>query len=195
MAQVITGNISERFRYWEEKVKNTIVLDWIRHGVPIKWKSTPVTFENHNRHFNARECQFIDLEIQRLLRAKCIVKCAEDDSNQYISSINVVPKKDTFRLVNIDDVINSLNPLDYMVTFDIKNGFFHVPIRETDSKYFCFKWKKFIYKWKVLPFGWNLSPYYFCKVIRSLVGYFREHNFRIVLYVDDFYHRCPRTQH
>ena len=203
----MAGCLSSHLPYWETHLKNDRIVEWIRNGVPIEstFSSEPEPFDCLNRRFNKKECEFIDREVQNLLSAKCIKKCENlDPTDKYISPINVIPKRDSFRLVtdlrllnkhcsapkfryeDLDDVIQTLLPTDLMVTFDVKNGFFHIPVRDCDTKYFCFRWKKTLYEWRVLPFGANVSPYYFCKVIRALVGYFRENDIRLVSYVDDF---------
>ena len=111
------------------------------------------------------------------------------DDCEFISAINVVPKKGknksrlvtnlrifndhsekkTFRNESrpIDGVIVAVKPNDLLITFDMKDGFFNVPLRRDHSKYFAFRMKNNIYTWNVLCFGWSLSPYYFCKIVRS----------------------------
>lgn len=187
--------------YWKKHITNQSVLKWVQEGVPALFDTQPKTFTSNNRKFTKREADFIDLEVSRLLKNKYISKCY----SEYISAINVVPKpnkklrlvtdlrtinshsaKKSFKNENIDDVIQTVKPDDLFVTFDIKDGFYNIPLRKEDSKFFSFKWKNVTYCWNVLCFGWSLSPYFFCKIIRSFVGYLRENNLRIISYVDDF---------
>ena len=186
--------------YWKKHITNQSVLEWVEHGVPALFESFPQPFCCHNRKFNKCEAEFIDQEISRLLKNNYI----SIGESEFISAINVVPKQKTFRLVtdlrvinahsqtktfrneNIDDVVEAVKPDDLLVTFDIKDGFFNIPLRKEDSKYFAFKWKNNVYCWNVLCFGWSLSPYYFCKIIRAFIGYLRQNDVRIVSYVDDF---------
>ena len=188
------------WKHWKENIENLSVLEWVEHGVPATFNSTPQPFRCHNRKFNKREAEFIDQEISRLLKNKYI----SVSNSKYISAINVVPKRKSFRLVtdlrvinsytqsktfrneNIDDVVEAVRSDDLLVTFDIKDGFFNIPLKKEDSKYFAFQWKNNFYCWNVLCFGWSLSPYYFCKIVREYVGYLRSKDIRIVSYVDDF---------
>ena len=188
------------YQYWQEHVTHKCVLDWIKFGVPIEFETTPQTFHCANRKFSKKEANFLDQEVSRLLRCKYI---SLSDS-QFISPINVVPKRKSFRLVtdlrvinshtrtntfrneNIDDVLETVTPNDHLITFDIEDGFFNIRLRPDHSKYLAFKWKNNVYCWNVLPFGWSSSPFYFCKIVRAFVGYLRHKDVRIVSYVDDF---------
>ena len=187
--------------YWEEKINNKTVVEWIKQGVPANFHTTPQPFNHINRNFNTKEENFIDSEIERLINLKYISK----GESKFISSINVVPKPNkkyrlvidlrnvnahtvskTFKNESIEDVIKATDPTDVFITFDIKDGYYHIPLHNDYKQYFAFKWKDQCYIWNVLCFGWSLSPYYFCKIIRCFVGYIRNNNIKIVSYVDDF---------
>ena len=58
-----------------------------------------------------------------------------------------------------------------MITCDIKSGFHHVPLDSDYQNYITFCWNGLFYKWKVIPFGLCLSPYYFCKIVRSVIQF------------------------
>ena len=73
-----------------------------------------------------------------------------------------------------------------MITCDLKSGFHHVPLDSDYQNYITFCWNGVYYKWKVIPFGLCLSPYYFCKIVRSVIQYFRSQGLRVMAYVDDF---------
>ena len=200
--------------YWEDKISNKSVLNWINEGVPAIFTKEPRSFNCVNRKFNSSEAKFLDSEVSRLLKAGYISSSDKTEDCKFISAINVVPKKgkNTFRLVtdlriineysekktfrneSIDDVIEVVQPNDLLITFDIKDGFFNVPIRKDHSKYFAFRWKNKVYKWNVLCFGWSLSPYYFCKIVREFIGYLRRNGLRIVSYVDDFILAAKRLE-
>lgn len=188
------------FSYWKDRVSNKTVLDWIQNGVPVDLQNNIQPFVHNNRKFNKVEADFLDKEISRLIKLKYISKSNSD----YISPINVIPKRKSFRLVtdlrfinqhtktlsfsseNIDDVLEAVLPTDLLVTFDIQDGFFNVSLRPEHSKFLSFRWRNNVYSWNVLPFGWCSSPYYFCKIVRSYVGHLRQNDVRIVSYVDDF---------
>ena len=83
-----------------------------------------------------------------------------------LRNINAHTVSKTFKNENIEDVIKTTDPTDVLITFDIKDGYYHIPLHNDYKQYFAFKWKDQCYIWNVLCFGWSLSPYYFCKIIR-----------------------------
>ena len=123
-----------------------------------------------------------------------------------VSPIHAVAKKgaDKFRLIcdlryvnshvhvdkfsneDIRSVFNIVEPDDYIITVDLKQGFFHVPVNVNDQDLLGFKFGKRYLKWKCLPFGFKGSPYYFNKVLRPVLRYLRSKGLRVSLYVDDF---------
>ena len=179
------------------------VIQWIEHGVQIPFMKVPTEpVEFKNRKFNKTEVQYLDKEIQELCDLKCIVKC--EVRPFIVSPINLVPKKDgSFRIVtdlrhlnslckpnkflyeDISDVLNVVKPGDKLVTLDIKNGFYHIPVCENHRQFLGFQYKGIYYKWAVCPFGANFSPYFFCKTVRAVIQYLRRY-IRTVAFVDDF---------
>ena len=128
-----------------------------------------------------------------------------------MSQISCVPKKNgKFRLVtdlrhinkqsippkikyeDINTVISVVKPKDYIVTSDLQNGFFHVPVHKDHQTLLGFKFRSEYYIWTVLPFGHNCSPYFFSKVLRPVITHLRSCGLRLVLYVDDFVLFAPR---
>lgn len=54
---------------------------------------------------------------------------------------------------------------DWMVSFDLADGFYHVGIHEADRKYFQVAIAGQLYEFAALPMGWSLSPAIFCAVM------------------------------
>ena len=184
------------------------VLSWIEHGVPIRFNSPPSAFELPNRPMNSKETMFIDHEIDRLLQLRYIEQCDADHKPICVNPINCVPKKKTssskFRLItdlrrvnllcakvgykneDIRTIAQLVEHDDLMISVDLKDSFFHVPVQYIDTQYLGFKWRNVYYKWLVTPFGLACSPYYFCKIVRPVIVYLRSFNVRVSVYVDDF---------
>ena len=194
---------------WKNITGNHVVLNWIREGITLPLISDISPFHYNNRQFSKGEADFIDIEIKNLLITNCVERV--DETPKYVSAINVVPKKETFRLITdlrtinkaietpkctyegVDEVLKTIEPTDNLVSFDLSNGFLHIPVRRDNRQNFCFQWKSVFYNWVVLPFGCSISPYYFVKIIRTVVEYLRSRDIRIIAYVDDFL-LCADTQ-
>ena len=133
-------NLSE----WQAINAQKNVQNWLKFGIDIPFLQKPEHFILQNRQFNKKDDVFLQQEIDRLLKQGVISK---DNSIKFISPINCVPKKNgTFRLVidlrklnscveicnfkyeDINSILEFVNPKDKLVTLDIKDGFYHVPI-------------------------------------------------------------------
>ena len=62
----------------------------------------------------------------------------------------------------------------WMVKADLADAYYHFPVRACDRKYFSFRFCDQLYVMNVLPFGWLNSPYYFTKIMRNVVRFWRE---------------------
>ena len=58
-----------------------------------------------------------------------------------LRKVNLFLAKYKFRLEDIKNVKEVLNPNDYMFTFDLKSGYHHVDINEEHQKFLGFSWK------------------------------------------------------
>ena len=78
----------------------------------------------------------------------------------------------------------------HFITFDLKSGYHHVPIREEHRKYLGFSWTfadgtTRYFQFLVLPFGLASACYAFTKLMRPLVKKWRGQGIRCVVYLDD----------
>lgn len=201
-------SLSTHLPAWHRIDSPTHVIDWIQNGVQIPFAHQPEPYVLHNRPCDVQESHFIDSEISRLLGMDCIerVNCQP----MYVNPIKCVPKKSgKFRLITDLRVLNNhcvvpsfknedirtvadlVQPDDYMISVDLQDGFFHIPVAVHHRQYLGFQWNGHYYQWKVLPFGLSCSPYYFCKTMRPIVAFLREWDLRVMVYVDDFFLCTP----
>ena len=188
---------------WRKIGANSDVIEWISNGIKIPFHSVPAQFSFPNRVFKRHESYFIRSEIKRLLNSECIREV--DTQPLGISPISVVPKKNgEFRLIldlrhlnsycikqsviyeDIKTVIGVIEPEDFMITTDIKNGFHHIGVSLEDQSYLGFQFEGHYYVWCVTPFGASFSPYFFSKTLRPVVQFLRQNDVKTVCYVDDF---------
>ena len=125
---------------------------------------------------------------------------------QYVFHLSIVFKKKggTYRLINdlrringhckalkfqyedIKCVLDIIQPQDRLITLDIKDGFYNIPVSPDSQKYLGIQWRNKTYVWTVLPFGLSVSPYFFCKTVREIIRFLRSQNVRLSVYCDDF---------
>lgn len=202
------GNIKGRTKYWREIDCNPEILKWIECGVQLPFTSSPHRIFIPNKKHNFKESQFLDQEIKSLVKQGAIKPVVKQP--YCVSSISCVPKKGGsyriitdlrevnkycpcphFRYEDINEVIENLRVNDNLITYDIKQGYLHVPVHESFKSYLGFKWKNQYYEWQVLPFGLAVSGYFFVKIVREVVNHLRAAGIRISSYVDDFLLGAP----
>ena len=199
----VGGNFKNFSEAWK-KLNDQTVLNWISQGIKLEFNSPPDPFVNKQRLLTDSEIKFVDSEIKDLLVSGCIIERKVPPA--FLSQIFTVPKPNgKLRLVidlrninkhikvrkfayeDINTVLEVIKPKDKLVTIDIKNSFFHIPIHQDYSKYISFQWRGRFYSWVVLPFGLSSSPYYWSKCNRCVVRYLRqEQKVSTVCYVDDY---------
>ena len=179
------------------------IIEWVRQGVSIPFQKTPNRCFYQNRIFTKHQVSFMDEQVCKLLN-QGVIEVSEVKPH-CILAMQCVPKKGgKLRLVmdcrpineniktpkftqeGITAVADMIEPDDVMVTFDLKDGFHQVLIKEEFRKYLGFKWRNKYYVWKYLPFGVACAPYFFNKVIKPVVSFLRENGLRIAPFVDDF---------
>ena len=206
---IMKNNLHSNLENWKSLGASDTVLSWIEHGVKFPLIGDISSFELPNGNFSAKQETFLNSEINNLLLLGCIERVPSKP--KCVSPISCVPKKNgKFRLVtdlrhinthsqppkvkydDINTVISVVKPKDYIVTTDLQNVFFHVPVHIDHQTLLGFKFKSHYYIWTVLPFGHNCSPFFFSKILRPVVSYLRSRGLRLVLYVDDFVLFAPR---
>ena len=97
--------------------------------------------------------------------------------------LNQLVKQDKYSLPRIDGIIHGLYGQRIFSKIDLKDGFFHIPVRKEDRFKTAFRVKNKLYEWNVMPQGFVNSPSIFQRfidsVLEDLVGKY------CYVYVDD----------
>ena len=81
--------------------------------------------------------------------------------------------------------LNCISPGNFMVSIDLKDAYFSVPIFQPHLKYLSFLWNFKCYEFTCLLFGYSLAPRVFTKILKPIMAYFRFLGFRIIIFIDD----------
>ena len=152
--------------------------------------------------FNQAEIQLIDTEVEELLLKRAVTRVAP--CKEFISNIFLVPQKTGdmrpvinlkplnqyiqnihFKMENIQMNLNLVSPGDFMVSLDLKDAYFNIPIFSLHRKYLRFIWKSQRYEFTCLPFGYRLAPRVFTKVFKPIISHLRLPGLRITIFLDD----------
>ena len=207
-------NLQSCINEWQAIGAPQVVLDWLSDGVQLPFDSVPDSVYLSNQPCTRVQKEFIDNEIQDLLHQGIVEQCPPNHKPHVVSPIKVVPKSGDkkWRLITDLRVLNTfitppkftnegikdfeplVKPNDMLITVDLKNGFFHVPIAKNYRTFLGFSWNNQFYQWARCPFGLNISPFCFTKILRPVVTFLRLQGLRICLYVDDWIlTACPQT--
>lgn len=143
---------------WRTIGASETVIRWITEGVLIPLTKEPTAFELANHRLSLVQKQFVLSEIDRLLDKGYIRECTE--KTQYISPIGCVPKKSKgFRLItdfrhinsfcqschfkqeDIISVANVVKAKDHLNSLDLRDGFYHIPVRAEDQELLSFQFE------------------------------------------------------
>ena len=194
---------------WHDIGAPDYVLDWVSEGVPIPFTSIQPAFYVPNRELSKPHSQFVSSELEQLLKTGVVSESTTRPT--CVSGLGVVPKRGgklrlvvdlrklnehcnppKFRYEDIEAVCDPVQSGDNLLTLDLQNGFYHIPVKAAHRKFLGIQWKGRYYTFNVLPFGANFSPYYFCKVVWCVVQYLRGDPQRLCLasFMDDFLLMC-----
>ena len=199
-----TVTLNQFFDHWSKLTSNTEVLNAIKgYEVPFIWspkqhKLPPkVTLSD-------KETELLDAEIDLLLQ-KHVIRICTHDTEEFISPIFLLPKKDRshrfifnckrlnsfvkkekFKMENLNIALGLMTPNCFMATLDLKEAYYSVSLAPELRKYFRFIWKNRIFEFQSLPFGLCSAPRIFTKIMKPVVTSLREKGFMNVIYLDDF---------
>ena len=77
--------------------------------------------------------------------------------------------------------LNCISPGDFMVSIDLKDAYFSVPIFQPHRKYLRFLWNFKRFEFTCLPFGYSLAPRVFTKIFKPVMAYFRFLGFKALM--------------
>ena len=123
---------------------------------------------------------------------------------EYISTIFVVPKgsggfrpvfnmkklnhairDEHFKMESIQSVKHLIQRGDFMISVDLKDAYFAIPIHAQHRKFLRFEWEEKLLEFQVCPFGMKSAPRMFTKLLKPVVSHLRKMSIRIVIYLDD----------
>jgi len=192
---------------WSQLGSSSWVLDTIADGVQIDWAVEPTPFFSTEYPLVPEDKAFLAAEIQRELDNAYIQEVTDPTEIAElvcVSSAFVVHTAGKPRAVldykhpnsflelasckyeTLPDLAQSLRPDDALLSWDVKDAYHHLVIREADRPYLAFRCLGRIFVPITMPFGLASAPLTWTKVMRPVVGYLRAQDFRIMAYVDDF---------
>jgi hypothetical protein len=173
--------VGKRWRAWAGIGASSRLLKWLRTGVRVPWRRGPPPPFNMGASLKAEglspeQLAFLGPEVNRLMAVGGLQRARS--RARHVSRAFLVPKPGGagFRLVFdlrylnqfVKDMPLSMETLkrlrllanrgDFMVSFDVQDGFYHVRLAPEDRKYFQVQIAGQLYEFVGLPMGFKLSP-------------------------------------
>ena len=136
-----------------------------------------------------------------MLRKGAIQK-VQPSLDQFLSSIFVIPKKDTghrplinlkklntipyehFKIGGLFLLKEVLQKEDYMCQIDLKDAYFSVPLHPESQKFVRFQWKGQLFQFLCLCFGLGTAKI-FTELLKIPVALFRKLMVRLIIFIDN----------
>ena len=200
------GSLSRYVKQWERITSNSLVLKIVKEGYKIQLVSSidlPSPIISNPR--DPVKLRALTGEIEKHLE-NGVISPIEFSANQYVSRVFTVQKpsgdfrmiidlknlnnfvnKIHFRMENKETIQNLLAKNDYMVSIDLRDAFFTIPLHEESKKYAVFQFKDQRFQYNVLPFGLTSSPRIFTKIMKPIMAHCRSLGIKISHYLDDLF--------
>ena len=197
------GSLSRNLPKWREFTSDPGILQTVS-GYHLEFETTPhqVNLPKFPK-FSERKTAFMESEIRKLISKGAVTEVSPCD-NEFISTVFLVPKKIGdfrpvinlkllnqfvekihFKMENIRMALNCISPGEFIVSIDLKDAYFSVPIFQPHRKYLRFLWSFKRYEFACLPFGYSLAPRVFNKIFKPVIPYFRFLGFSVIIFIDD----------
>ncbi|CAF2400326.1 unnamed protein product [Rotaria sp. Silwood2] len=156
------------------------------HRIPIQQHHQPIQSYPYRRP--AKETQIINEQVKEMLdnhiirpssspwSSPVVIIKKKDGSPRFCVDywrLNLITERDVYPLPRIDDIIDRLAGSQYFSTFDLKSGYWQIPIDEQDKKKTAFVTTDGLYEFNVLPFGLSNAPASFQRIMNSVLGVLR----------------------
>ena len=207
------GNLQRYLSGWEAISSNKFVLNIIKDGYKIQLNCNLDHIEVPNkRNINIREDHPLIIEINNLLGINAISKCSNIKGNWFshvfiveknssghrlvinLKNLNNFVVKSHFRMEDKKSIMALIDKEVFMVSIDLKDAFFSVPLHKDSQMLTCFIVNNVTYHYNVLPFGLSSSPRIFTKLMNEVILYLRSKGVTISAYLDDIFLSSPSKE-
>ncbi|XP_066946936.1 uncharacterized protein [Macrobrachium rosenbergii] len=108
-----------------------------------------------------------------------------------VSALNLFVQTAKFKMETSQLVLSAIHQGDWMVTIDMQDAYFHIPVHPDSRKYLRFVFQDRVFQFQALCFGLSTAPQVFTQVLAPLAKWLHLMGINISLYLDDWLLRFP----
>jgi hypothetical protein len=197
--------LRSKLGFWKALGAGPSVISWLAYGLPCNFQVQPRSylFKNHTSYFD--NIDFCEKEITTHVLDGCFVPVAASfplvvSPQQVEFNSNNKPRRcDDCRWVNAHlahttftmetlakTVPHVVKPHDKLFSLDLEKAYYKLSLHPAWHRYICFEHKQQFFSSSVLLFGLGPAPFWFTKVNRPVLAFFRTLLISVVNYIDDF---------
>lgn len=83
-----------------------------------------------------------------------------------VKQLNKFVSTSHFKLEDRRTAVRLLNKDDFLVTIDLKDAYYTIPIAKKDRTFLRFRFDGMVYEFTYLPFGLATAPFVFTKILK-----------------------------
>ena len=191
----VGGRLEHFLRVWMPWCQDQWVIDILQRGYRIEFREIPrfqgIRITPIPR--NSEKRRSLLGEVEDLLAKSAVREVTEKFQEGFYSTIFLAPKKNgkwrpvinlrplnyyimksKFKMTTLRQIIQEVRPGDWMLSVDLKDAYFHVPVCREHWKFLRFRVGSRTFEFTVLPFGITSAPRVFTKVMAPLTEQIRR---------------------
>ena len=192
---------------WSLITADKWVLETVKSGLTLEFTAAPPEGVSHRITPVPADLEIrvvLEEELNQLLLKGAIVACPANYRPRFLSTFFMAPKKgglwrpilnlkplnqyivpQKFKMETLALILNSVAG-GWATSIDLKDAYLHVPVRQDDQSFLCFKYDRILYRFKAMPFGLSTAPRIFTRVTKVVAGHLRRRGIQIYMYIDDW---------
>ena len=207
---VVGARLSRYWEAWERRSVDPWVVSVLRDGyrIPFRGHKLPPlspTPRDYPSYLGDRvKFSALQAEVTELMEKQAIKEVTPETPGFYnrlflvpkkegtwrpvldVSKLNLFVLKTKFSMETAQTVREAIGRGDWMVSLDMKDAYFHIPVHPQSQRYLRFTFDGRTYQFQALCFGLSTAPQVFTRVIAPISRLMHLAGYRIILYLDDW---------
>jgi hypothetical protein len=203
----------ELFAYpniWEQTFKAyseplpEMIKKWMHHGYSVWLNVTAFGTQPGINNLSAEELNFASQQAQEWVSMGALAEVAKPTHAVIVcnvvvayragkmdrvcwpgNAINEGVTAHPFKMESLQSVARIMQTGDWMFSFDLKKGYFQIPLKPAFKEFTYMRIGDRYFKWNVLMFGLASAPRDFDLIIKKVLGLLRKQGIRCCFFIDD----------